>query len=85
MEEMERRLCDAIRGRKVLTVSYKDLIRVVEPYLLYESKNGAVILHAWQVSGDYEKTPPPDWCNMTVEDIDDATPSVTRTPNGFDR
>lgn len=51
----------------------KGINRTVEPYLIYESKAGDEILHSWQVSGDYDRTPPPDWCNLRMDEITAAT------------
>lgn len=53
----------AIQDKNLLNVTCKGLNRTVEPYLIYESKAGDEILHSWQVSGEFDKTPPPDWCN----------------------
>jgi len=72
---MEELIRDGILNRKVLTVHYKGLVRVVEAYLLFETKDGAIVVHAWQVSGEYEKTPPPDWCNMGLLDISLVVPT----------
>ena len=63
----------AIQNRNLLWVVYKGLAKVVEPYLLYESKSGDEILHGWQTSGEYDKSPPPDWCNLNLESINAAT------------
>lgn len=78
---MQDVICQTIREKRLLTVLYKDLERVVEPYLLYESKAGKLVLHSWQVDGEYEKTPPPDWCNMSLSDIS----SVTAMDRTFDQ
>lgn len=71
---MQDVICQAIREKRLLIVLYKNLERVVEPYLLFENKGGGLVLHSWQVQGEYEKTPPPDWCNMSLSDISSVTP-----------
>lgn len=27
-------------------------------------------LHAWQVSGQWSKNPPPDWCDISLADVE---------------
>jgi predicted DNA-binding transcriptional regulator YafY len=70
---VEQIISDAIRGRKVLTVRYRNTNRVVEPYLLYETKDGEVTLHGWQVSGGSRLRA--DWCNLRISEISNATPT----------
>jgi len=70
---MQDVICQAIREKRLLTVLYKNLERVVEPYLPFATKAGDLVLHSWQVEGEYEKTPPPDWCDMRLSDISSIT------------
>jgi len=70
---MKNTIIAAIQARNLLQVICKGYTRTVEPYLLYESKAGDEILHSWQVSGEWEKTPPPDWCNLRLDEITSAT------------
>jgi len=60
---MQETICQAIRAKRMLTVhqktSTKTLIRVVEPYVLYPTSEGSLILESWFVAGDYEHTAPP--------------------------
>ena len=44
-------ICDAIRGRQILTFKYKGRTRVVEPHLLGYDGDGDLTLSAWQLSG----------------------------------
>ena len=67
-------ICQAIRERRLLSVQYKGLDRVLEPYLLFESKSGDLILHSWQVEGDWEHSPPPDWSNLNLSDLSSVRP-----------
>ena len=69
---MQELICQAIRERRLIEVSCKGYARQLEPYLVYESKNRAVVLHSWQVGGQWDKTPPPDWCNLRVDDIENV-------------
>jgi hypothetical protein len=69
---MQDLICQAIRGKRLIEVTCKGRVRQVEPYLVFESKNGSAVLHSWQVSGEWDKSPPPDWCNLRIEDIDDV-------------
>ena len=59
----------AILSRNLLQVRGRGLTRIVEPYLLYESKAGALILHSWQVAGEFEESCPPDWCDLRLDEI----------------
>ena len=56
-----------------MEVRSKGLTRVLEPYLLTETKAGDVVLHGRQVRGEWVETPPPDWCDLRLEDIDAVT------------
>jgi hypothetical protein len=69
---MRQAIIESIQHRRRLRVVCKGLVRIVEPYLLFESKGGAEILHGWQVAGEFTETPPPDWCNLKLTDISDA-------------
>jgi len=87
---MQGTICQAIRTKRRLTIhqktSTKTLVRVVEPYALYPTKDGILILESWFVAGDYEKKPPPHWFSIHFADItavrlSDASFSVQRTYN----
>ena len=84
MDDSQARLreaiIDAINGRRRLQITYKGGDRLVEPYLLYETQAGNHILHGWQIGGAWEKSPPPDWCNLSLKYISLATP----LPDCFD-
>ena len=71
-------ICQAIRERRLLSVQYKGRERIVEPYLLFESKAGDLVLHGWQVDGAWENTPPPDWSNLKLADVSSVR-SLDRT------
>lgn len=71
---MRDTICRAIRERKLVSVQYKGLERIVEPYRLFETKSGDLVLHGWQVEGVWENTPPPDWCNPKLSDISSVRP-----------
>ena len=70
---MKNTIIAAIKNRNLLNVTCKGLNRTVAPYLIYESKAGDEILHSWQVSGEFDRTPPPDWCNLRIDEITSAT------------
>jgi hypothetical protein len=61
----------------LLTIQQKKgtqtLIREVEPYALYPAKAGTLILESRLVAGDYEKTPPPHWCPLPLDEIISVT------------
>lgn len=77
-----------IRGRKQVKTTYRGLIFVFEPYLLFESKKGDILLHGYKLSGEYETQPPPHWCHLNLKDINDyqiignyAQPTPGYNPN----
>lgn len=71
----------AIRDRRIVRVVHKNRTRLVEPYLVYASQAGELVLHGRQIAGDYETTPPPDWCNLRLSDLT----AVRVTPRHFVR
>ena len=71
---MQEIISQAIREKRLLNVLHKNQARVVEPYVLFITKAGDFVLHSWQVEGQYEKSPPPDWCNMRLSNISSITP-----------
>lgn len=66
---MNDAVCRAIDGRCLVDVDYKGEGRIIEPYILFESADGAILIHGWQVEGAYVHTPPPDWCNLKMRHI----------------
>ncbi|MDO8542599.1 MAG: hypothetical protein Q7S40_19335 [Opitutaceae bacterium] len=70
-----------ISEKAVISVVYEGGTRVVEPYLVYESKDGNRVLHSWQQSGAWKHSPPPDWANLSVSKIS----SITPTEKSFDQ
>lgn len=67
-------LCQYIQEKWLLSVLYNGKERIVEPYLLFETKKGNRVLHSWQTEGEYDDTPPPDWCNMSLSGISRVVP-----------
>jgi predicted DNA-binding transcriptional regulator YafY len=45
------KFCDHIKNKSVISFSYKNTTRVVEPHLLGHDKDGDLTLSAWQLSG----------------------------------
>jgi hypothetical protein len=76
---MQDIICQAIRARRLLTIHQKKgtqtLIREVEPYALYATKGGKLILDSLFVKGDYQETPPPHWCPIPLDEITSVTSS----------
>jgi hypothetical protein len=68
-------LCKAIAKRAVLSIRYGNGNRVVEPYLVFESKDGKQFLHGWQVSGAWDESPPPTWCTLALDEISSFSPT----------
>jgi hypothetical protein len=59
----------AIDKHAVLKVTDDAGARFIEPYLIFESTDGDMLLHGWQRGGAYRRTPPPRWCNLHLDDI----------------
>ena len=77
-----------IDKRSVIVVTYDGQDRVMEPYLIHRSAAGNTILHGWQVSGAFTKTPPPDWANLSlhkISDIKDTGETFEKPHSGFNR
>lgn len=49
--DVSKTICQAISGRRRLRFTYKDSVRIVDPYILGYGEDGALILSAVQVSG----------------------------------
>ena len=83
-------LTRAIDAHRVVAITDEVGTRVVEPYLLFESSGGDMLLHGWQRSGAFRTTPPPHWCNLHLDDIHSvellaaqfAKPHAQYTPGG---
>jgi hypothetical protein len=66
----EQQLIFAINQRRKITVWSGGCIRLIEPYLLFNSINHQKILHGWQYDGESNTTPPPDWINIRLDSIE---------------
>src|SRR5687768_16505621 len=62
-------LTRAIDGHRLVVVTDEAGVRVMEPYLIFESKSGDMLLHGWQRSGAFRTDPPPRFCNLHLDDI----------------
>jgi hypothetical protein len=69
----------AIDAHELLIVTDEAGDRLIEPYLIYESKAGDMLLHSWQRSGAFRSSPPPRFCNLYLEDLI----AVQRTGQSF--
>jgi hypothetical protein len=70
--ELHRVFRPAIEKRRRVYVCYNGLWRIIEPYLVHESQTGKIIAHGRQTDGEWDKTPPPDWCDLNTERITKA-------------
>lgn len=59
----------AIDQHRLLVVVDEAGERMIEPYLVFESAAGDMLLHGWQRSGAFRRQPPPKWCNLHIEDL----------------
>ena len=67
-------VCRSIRAKRHVRLVYKGGERIVEPYLLFATRAGDLVLHGWQVAGAWETTPPPDWANLKLADVSSVVP-----------
>lgn len=67
---MNQMLVGAINGRKVLSLTYDGLSRIVEPHTYGVSANGSELLRCYQISGMHRNpSGPHDWNLLTVSKI----------------
>lgn len=59
----------AIDQHRLLIVVDEAGERTIEPYLVFESAAGDMLLHGWQRAGAFRRQPPPKWCNLHIEDL----------------
>jgi hypothetical protein len=67
---IEQQLILAIKNRRKITLVSGGCNRKIEPYLLYRSSNGQILLNGWQYDGESNSTPPPDWINVRLDSIE---------------
>ncbi|MCB4862357.1 WYL domain-containing protein [Sphingobium sp. PNB] len=60
----EQQIANAIRHKLVLSIRYKEEVRVIEPHLLGYDRDGHLTLSAWQISGIR-----PGWRDFHVEKL----------------
>jgi hypothetical protein len=75
---VEDLICTAIQERRLLELRYRDEDRIVEPYLLFESKNGHVLLHGYIWDRSAEENGSDHWCNLRLDEIQSAVLSQLR-------
>jgi hypothetical protein len=66
--------CLSILAKRLVRLVYRGGERTVEPYLLFATRAGDLVLHGWQVAGAWETTPPPHWSNLTLADVSSIVP-----------
>lgn len=64
-------LCRAIRNKHVVVLRYKNDRgdRIVEPYIVYEARNGNILVDVYQTSGYSSTGKLPAWRPLIVDDI----------------
>ena len=67
-------VCQSIHAKRLVSLVYRGGERIVEPYMLFATKAGELVLHGWQVDGAWETTPPPHWANLRLADISSLVP-----------
>jgi hypothetical protein len=72
--DVQDTLCESIRAKRLVSRVYKGGERIVEPYVLFATKAGDLVLHGWQVAGAWETTPPPHWANLKLADVSSVVP-----------
>lgn len=69
--QMNSKICQAIRDRKILKFEYKGLKRVVEPHCHGTSTKGKETLRAYQIKGNSRNGGLPDWRPFSVRKMKD--------------
>jgi len=66
---MDKTICNAIKSKFRLKISYKDKIRIIEPHAFGKDKNGILKLRAYQIEGYSESKEPESWKLFFVDNI----------------
>lgn len=66
---------DSIRRQRILRLTYRGYMRLVEPHAIGITTGGHRALLAWQVEGGSKSDPPTGWRTFLIEEI--KSPSVT--------
>jgi hypothetical protein len=67
---MEETICDAIDSGKCLEFEYKELRRVLNPFILYRSQNEEILIEGDQIEGNSDSSSIPYWRSFQLEKID---------------
>ncbi|AWC25549.1 hypothetical protein CO731_05047 [Aminobacter sp. MSH1] len=64
-------LCDAIKGKNVITIRYDDdiLERTFAPYIVYRSTKNNVLVAGYQINNPAEPFENNEWRNLTVDKL----------------
>ncbi len=64
-------LCDAVRSRSVVELTYDNQIRVVNPHVVWikQDDERTVFCSCWQVGGYSSRGKPPLWARLKVAEI----------------
>ena len=65
-------ICDAIAKKRLIQFTYKDRMRVVEPFMVAQNDAEHYALSAWFVRGASESHSPPGWREYLLSDITDV-------------
>ena len=63
---VEREVCEAIRSRRVVRLTYGAHERIVEPHLHGFTSEGSEVLLGWQLEGGSESNDPRPWRRFHV-------------------
>lgn len=66
---MLEELCQAIKEKRLVSISYKGQERVIEPHLIGQKRSGNDALTAWQIGGYSESDRQPPWRNYLISEI----------------
>ena len=80
MSTIVETLREAINSRTVLEVNYEPGVRFVEPHCLGRSKDGNLLLRAFQTSGASESGEHFNWKLFRVDKLKFATPTNDNFP-----
>lgn len=66
MADFTRDICEAVEGRRLLRVRYKDRTRILEPYLIGEYADARRFVLAWLVRCEDDPARTPGWQHYLV-------------------
>jgi len=67
---MDQSIIQAIRGMKLISLTYKGIDLIIEPHAYGLSAKGNELLRCYQIQGDHTSSRPHNWDLLTVSKIE---------------